>query len=68
MVHVPDDLDDPEADAEYERAFSKMSLDERRELARHYQKAHRDNNRSFVGYQDGLNLDRASSPRELGRI
>lgn len=68
MAHAPDDLDDPEADAEYERAFSKMSEGERRELAQRYQAAHRDSSRSFGGYQDDHDLDRASSPRELGRM
>ncbi|MDG5726841.1 hypothetical protein, partial [Acinetobacter baumannii] len=46
MAHTDDDLDDPEAEAEYERAFSRMSPDERRELARHYREAHHDGSRS----------------------
>lgn len=68
MAHAPEDHDDPEAEAEYERAFSRMSESERRELARHYQEAHRDGSRSFGGYRDDFDLDRASSPRELGRM
>lgn len=68
MANSENDLDDPEAEAEYERAFSKMSPDERRELARHYQSAHKDNSRSFQGYRDDLDDERASSPRELGRM
>lgn len=66
MVHAPDDLDDPDAPAEYERAFSKMSPDERRELARQYQDAHKDNSRGFDGYRENYDLGQASSPRELG--
>lgn len=68
MANSEDDLSDPEAEAEYERAFSKMSPNERRELARHYQEAHHDDNRSFQGYRDDLSEERASSPRELGRM
>ena len=63
-----DDANDPEAESEYERAFSKMSPDERRELARRYQEANRDNSRSFQGYRDGQDLDQAAKPRELGRM
>ncbi len=68
MAHAPEDHDVPEAEAEYERAFSRMSPDERRELARRYQEATRDDSRSFQGYRSDLDLERASSPRELGRM
>ncbi len=68
MEHAPDDLDDPDADAEYERAFSDMSPDQRRELARQYQNADRDSSRSFQGYREGQDLEQAASPRELGRM
>ncbi len=68
MAHAPDDLDDPDAEAEYERAFATMSPDQRRELARQYRDANRDDSRSFQGYRDGQNLDQAASPRELGRM
>jgi len=68
MMHAPEDHDDPEAESEYERAFSRMSPDERRELARRYQEANRDDSRSFQGYRDDYDLDRAASPRELGRM
>ena len=67
MAHAPDDLDDPDAEAEYERAFSQMSPEQRRELARQYQDADRDSSRSFGGFQ-GQDLDQAASPRELGRM
>jgi hypothetical protein len=68
MANSDEDYDDPEAEAEYERAFSQMSPDERRQLARQYQEAHRDDSRSFQGYRDDLDEERASSPRELGRM
>lgn len=68
MAHAPDDLDDPNAEAEYEEAFSKLSTDERRELARRYQEADQDSSRSFGGFPQGRNLDQAASPRELGRM
>ena len=63
-----DDMDGPDTEAEYERAFSRMSADERQDLARRYQDAHRDSSRGFQGYRDDYDLDRASSPRELGRM
>lgn len=66
--HDDDDMNDPETEAEYERAFSRMSADERRDLAGRYQEASRDSSRSFQGYRDDYDLDRASSPRELGRM
>lgn len=62
------DMDDPDTEAEYERAFSRMSPDERRELARRYQDASRDSSSPFDGFGGGLDMDRASSPRELGRM
>ena len=68
MANTDDDLDDPQADAEYERAFSRMSPDERRELARRYQDASRDSSSGFNGYRDDYDDNRASSPRELGRM
>ncbi len=68
MAHAPEDYNDPEAETEYERAFSRMSPDERYELARRYQEATRDSGRSFQGYRDDYDLDRASSPLELGRM
>ena len=67
MAHSGDDLSDPEADAEYERAFSRMSESERRELARRYQDASSSSSSPFDGF-GGLNMDRAASPRELGRM
>ena len=62
------DMDDPDTEAEYERAFSRMSPDERRELARRYQDASRDSSSGFNGYRDDYDDDRAASPRELGRM
>ncbi len=60
--------DDALSDDDYEQAFGRMSNDERRDLASRYQEATRDSSRSFDGYRDGQDLDRASSPRELGRM
>ncbi len=68
MAHAPDDLDDPNAEAEYEQAFSNMSSEQRRELARQYRDANRDSSRSFEGFPQGQDLDQAASPRELGRM
>lgn len=68
MAQHQSDQDDPEMESEYEQAFSKLSPEERRALAQHYQEASRDSSRSFQGYREGEDLDRASSPRELGRM
>jgi len=68
MMHTDDDMDDPAAETEYEQAFSRMSEGERRDLASRYQEATRDSSRSFQGYREGQDLDRAASPRELGRM
>ncbi len=68
MQHDDMDMDDPDTEAEYERAFSRMSDSERRELARRYQDASRDSSSPFDGFGGGLDLDRAASPRELGRM
>ncbi len=68
MAQHQGDQDDPEMDAEYENAFSKLSPQERRTLAEHYQKANNDSSRSFQGYNDGQDLEQASNPRELGRM
>ncbi len=68
MARVGDIDDDEEVGREYEQAFSRMSPEERRALAKRYQEATRDNSRSYQGYRDDYDLDRASSPRELGRM
>ena len=68
MMAQQGEQDDPEMESEYERAFSKLSPQERRALAEHYQKANDDQSRSFHGYRDGQDLDQASDPRELGRM
>lgn len=67
MAQQDDALDDPTTDDEYERAFSRMPEAERRDLARRYQDAARNPNSPFDGF-GGLDLERAASPRELGRM
>lgn len=70
MAQHSDDLDDdsPETQSEFERAFSKLSPEERRALAQRYQQASRDSSRSYQGYRDDLDEERAASPRELARM
>ena len=68
MAQHQDDQDDPEMESEYEKAFSKLSPQERRALAEHYQQANNDNSRSFQGYPEGQDLEQASSPRQLGKM
>jgi hypothetical protein len=45
-----------------------MPPQDRRALAQRYQQATRDNSRSYQGYQDDYDDERASSPRELARM
>ena len=52
----------------YHEAFDKPSESERRALAERYLEAARDDSRPYHGYEQGQDLDRASSPRELGRM
>lgn len=67
MAHMDED-EGADAQGEYERAFAHMSLDERRALAQRYQHATRDSSRSFGGYRDDYDDERAASPRELARM
>lgn len=60
--------DDPETEAESERAFDKLPADDRRKLAQHYREANDDSGRSFQGYNKDLDDEQASSPRELSRM
>ena len=61
-------LDDDDLDDAHEQAFSQMSPQERRMMAEQYQRATQDPNRPYQGYQQDYDLDRASQPRELGRM
>lgn len=63
-----DDYDDQEAQQAYDEAFGKLSESERRALAERYLEATQDDSRPYQGYERGQDLDRASSPRELGRM
>jgi hypothetical protein len=67
MAHMEED-DSVDAQSEYEQAFSRMSPDERRSLAQRYQEATRDSSRSYQGYREDYDMERASSPRELARM
>ncbi len=59
----PQDLDDAN-----EEAFSRLSPQQRQELAQRFQQATQDPNRPYQGYPQEYDLDRASQPRELGRM
>lgn len=54
--------------AEYERAFEHLTPEERRRLAERYLEANRDERRAFDGFPEDESVERASSPRELGRM
>ena len=68
MQHVDDGDENEEVEQEYERAFSNLSPQERRDLAERYMKATEDSGRSYQGYDRQHDIERASSPRELGRM
>ncbi len=67
MAQVDND-DDEAVNQSYDEAFSRLSPQERRMLAQRFQEATRDPNRSYQGYREDMDLDRASNPRELGRM
>ncbi len=68
MGQMDDQDEDEEVQREYERAFSNLSPQERRDLAERYMKATEDSGRSYQGYDRNHDVERASSPRELGRM
>ena len=68
MGQMDDGDEDEEIQSEYERAFSNLSPEERRDLAERYLKATEDSNRSYQGYDRTNDVERAASPRELGRM
>ena len=68
MGQMDDQDEDEEVQQEYERAFSNLSPEERRDLARRYLEATEDSGRSYQGYDKGKDVEQASSPRDLGRM
>ena len=68
MAHSQDSDEDEEMHGEYERAFSQMSPEKRRELAQRCEAAHRDGGRAFQGYPEHRDVERSATPRELGRM
>ena len=68
MQHVDDGDENEEVEQEYEKAFNNLSPQERRDLAERYMKATEDSGRSYQGYDRSQDIERASSPRELGRM
>ena len=68
MQHVDDGDENEEIEQEYEKAFNNLSPQERRDLAERYMKATEDSGRSYQGYDRSQDIERASSPRELGRM
>ena len=63
-----DDEDDDDLDEAHEQAFNQLSPQERRQLAEQYQRATQDPRRPYQGFQQDYDLERASQPRELGRM
>ena len=61
-------LDPEDMDEAHEQAFGQLSDQDRRQLAQRFQQATQDPNRPYQGYQQDYDLDRASQPRELGRM
>lgn len=61
-------LDDDDLDEAHEQAFGQLAPQERRQLAQQYQRATQDPSRPYQGYPQEYDLERASQPRELGRM
>lgn len=68
MGQVDEGDEDDEVLSEYERAFSHLSPEERRRLAERYLEASRDDGRPYDGLPSDADVERASSPRELGKL
>ena len=63
-----DDEDDDDLDQAHEEAFNRLSPQERRQLAEQYQRATQDSSRPYQGFREDYDMERASQPRELGRM
>ena len=63
-----DQLDDNDLDEAHEQAFNQLSPEERRAMAQKYQQATQDPNRPYQGYPQGMDLDQAAQPGNLGRM
>ena len=61
-------LDPEDMDEAHEHAFGQLPEQDRRELAQRFQQATQDPHRPYQGYPQDYDLDRASQPRELGRM
>lgn len=57
-----------ELDQAHEQAFSRVPEQDRRQLAQHYQQATNDPQRPYQGYPQGMDLNEAAQPRNLGRM
>lgn len=64
MAQTQDDDDDYGDD----QVFGQMPPQDRRALAQHYQHATQDPQRPYQGYPQGMDLDEAAQPRNLGRM
>ncbi len=65
---LADQLDPDDLDEANEQAFSQMPEPERRQLAQQFQQWTQDPNRPYQGYPQGMDLDQAAQPRQLGRM
>ena len=61
-------MNDDNADYADDEVFGRLSSQERRLMAQRYQEATRDPSRPYQGYPEGMSLDEASQPRNLGRL
>jgi hypothetical protein len=61
-------LDPQDMDEANEQAFGQLPEQERRELAERFRQVTQDPNRPYQGYPQEYDLNRASQPRELGRM
>lgn len=61
-------IDDKDLDEAHEQAFNQLSQEERRAMAQKYQQATQDPSRPYQGYPQGMDLDQAAQPGNLGRM
>ncbi|MDP9309958.1 MAG: hypothetical protein M3R24_03505 [Chloroflexota bacterium] len=61
-------IDDNDLDEAHEQSFSRLPEQERRQLAQRFQSATQDPNRAYQGFPQGMDLDEAAQPRNLGRM
>ncbi|GAC1362570.1 MAG: hypothetical protein NVSMB42_22210 [Herpetosiphon sp.] len=61
-------MDSNQMEAAHQQAFGQMSEADRMALAQHYQQVTNDPNQPYQGYPQGMPLQQAAQPQQLGRM